>query len=83
MGNFGQCKMGLWFQLVELSGSQHQESGPLFVCFVHCMLTSKLPATSCLSERLCPDTDAAFLMLLPEGLIQKQDPKDALLCRAW
>jgi len=22
-------------------------------------------------------------MQLPEGLIQKQDPKDALLCRAW
>ncbi len=20
---------------------------------------------------------------IPEGLIQKQDPKDALLCRAW
>ncbi len=23
------------------------------------------------------------VQLLPQGLIQKQDPKDALLCRAW
>jgi len=22
-------------------------------------------------------------LAVPEGLIQKQDPKDALLCRAW
>ena len=25
----------------------------------------------------------AMSLFIPEGLIQKQDPKDALLCRAW